>query len=594
MATRFWVGGDGTWDATSTANWAATSGGAAGASAPTATDDVVFDAASNTATSPFKITVGAGAVCQDFSTGGAGGALDGVMTLAGSAAWTVYGSLAYPAANLTRTYTGTITFAATTAGKTITTNGVTLTAGSAVFDGVGGGWTLGSALTVTGDVTVTNGSLASGNFAVTAANLLSNNANTRSITLGSSTVTLSGSTPIAFSGSLTLNAGTSTIVCSGANPTFAGGGLTFYNVSFTTVGASAKTVSGANIYNSFTVASTTGTRETFLFFAANQIVNGTLTLGAANQAVRRIRVSSDVIGAARTLTVATVATLADVDFRDIAAAGASAPWSGIRLGDCLGNSQITFVAGVNKFWNLAAGGAWSATAWATTSGGAVNANNFPLPQDTAVIENTGLTAGNTITVQNNWQIGTLNASTRSTAATISFTGAASTYQNLTLSTAITLSGTVALAIAGRGTQTITSAGRTFTNPLLVQSAGSVVCADELTVTNTLTLEAGVLRLKEGVTSAVTTFVANSAISKTLNSAVSGSQATLSQSSGSVSAASLTIQDIVATGGATWNAYVDQNNVNAGNNTGWNFGLSPTALAYEVLYEIRSFTQPRRF
>jgi hypothetical protein len=165
---------------------------------------------------------------------------------------------------------------------------------------------------------------------------------------------------------------------------------------------------------------------------------------------------------------------------------------------------------------------------------------------------------------------------------------------LTLSTAITLSGTVALAIAGRGTQTITSAGRTFTNPLLVQSAGSVVCADALTVTNTLTLEAGVLRLKEGVTSAVTTFVANSAIPKTLNSAVSGSQATFSQSSGSVSAASLTIQDIVATGGATWTAYVDQNNVNAGNNTGWNFGLSPTALAYEVLYEIRSFTQPRRF
>jgi hypothetical protein len=149
-------------------------------------------------------------------------------------------------------------------------------------------------------------------------------------------------------------------------------------------------------------------------------------------------------------------------------------------------------------------------------------------------------------------------------------------------------------MAGRGTQTITSAGRTFTNPLLVQSAGSVVCADALTVTNTLTLEAGVLRLKEGVTSTVTTFVSSSATPKTLNSAVSGSPATLSQASGSVSTTSLTIQDIAATGGAAWNAYIDQNNVNAGNNTGWNFGLSPTVLAYEVPYEIRSFTQPRRF
>ena len=30
MADRYWVGGSGTWSAASTANWAATSGGAAG------------------------------------------------------------------------------------------------------------------------------------------------------------------------------------------------------------------------------------------------------------------------------------------------------------------------------------------------------------------------------------------------------------------------------------------------------------------------------------------------------------------------------------------------------------------------------------
>lgn len=47
MANRYWVGGTGTWTSTSTANWAATSGGAAGASAPTAIDDVIFDAGSS-------------------------------------------------------------------------------------------------------------------------------------------------------------------------------------------------------------------------------------------------------------------------------------------------------------------------------------------------------------------------------------------------------------------------------------------------------------------------------------------------------------------------------------------------------------------
>jgi hypothetical protein len=516
------------------------------------------------------------------------------MTLAGSAAWAVYGGLTFPAVNLTRTYTGAITFAATTTGQTVTTNGVTLTGGSVVFDGVGGGWSLGSALTVTGNITVTNGAFATANFAVTAANLLSSNTNTRSISLGSSSVTLSGATPVVFSvpTGLTLTAGTSTITCSGANPTFAGGGLAFHNVSFTTTGASSKTISGSNTFNNLTVASTAGTRETFVFFGASQTVNGTLTFGAANTAIRRIRVSSDVVGVSRTLTAAAVAALADLDFRDIAAAGVSAPWSGTRLGDCLGNSDITFDAGVNKFWNLAAGGNWSDTAWALTSGGAVNVNNFPLPQDTAVVENTGLTANNTITVQNNWQIGELNASTRTDAAT--FVLASSVYKNLTLSSAITLSGTTALAIAGRGTQTITSAGCTFTNPISVTSAGTVSFADALSVNNTFTFASGIAALAAGATSSVVTFVANSATPKTLRSTSAGVQATLSQTSGTVNAASLTIQDIAATGGATWNAYVNQNNVDAGNNTGWNFGLSPTVLAYELPYEIRSFTQPRRF
>ncbi|TIN84349.1 hypothetical protein [Mesorhizobium sp.] len=43
MASRFWVGGTGTWDASSTTHWAASSGGASGASVPGASDTVTFD-----------------------------------------------------------------------------------------------------------------------------------------------------------------------------------------------------------------------------------------------------------------------------------------------------------------------------------------------------------------------------------------------------------------------------------------------------------------------------------------------------------------------------------------------------------------------
>ncbi len=47
MASRYWVGGTGTWD--QTAHWSATSGGAGGASVPTLSDDVIFNASSFTA-----------------------------------------------------------------------------------------------------------------------------------------------------------------------------------------------------------------------------------------------------------------------------------------------------------------------------------------------------------------------------------------------------------------------------------------------------------------------------------------------------------------------------------------------------------------
>lgn len=43
MATYYWVGGSGTWDNVSTANWSASSGGAGGAGPPLAADTVIFD-----------------------------------------------------------------------------------------------------------------------------------------------------------------------------------------------------------------------------------------------------------------------------------------------------------------------------------------------------------------------------------------------------------------------------------------------------------------------------------------------------------------------------------------------------------------------
>jgi hypothetical protein len=135
MATYYWVGGSGTWDATTTTYWATSSGGAGGAGVPTSADSVIFDASSNIGVGAFTVTVAgtsaAPAVCLDFSTGGAGGALDGAMTLAFGTTGFVgcYGSLTFPVANFsisTGASTTGIRFLSTTTGRTVTTNGVLL------------------------------------------------------------------------------------------------------------------------------------------------------------------------------------------------------------------------------------------------------------------------------------------------------------------------------------------------------------------------------------------------------------------------------------------------------------------------------------
>lgn len=807
MATYYWVGGSGNWDATSTANWSNASSGASGFGPPTFADDVIFDAGSNTGTNPFTVTVtgtvSAPAVCNDFSTGGAGGALDGAMTLTmgATAALDVYGSMTLPATNLSFSTTNgaAINYRATTTGKTITTNGVSFGIMSLVFNGVGGGWTLGSALTTTGQITIIAGSFNTSvsNYSVSCSSFVSSGTVTRSIDLNGSTITATASGGVNFTSvtNLTFTAGTSTIILSNAGPTFAGNGQTFYNISFTSSAAGTVTVSGANTFNNLTFTSRAATGVRFVNLGANQIVSGALTFGTANTSIRRMLVGSDTIGTQRTITLnGSLAALADVDFRDISAAGTVAtPWTGTRLGNARNVSNITTDVAKTVYWNLAGSQNWSATGWALTNNGVPGANNFPLPQDTATFTEAG--AAGTVTVDAGWWIGTIQmadgVSNRTTAFTLA-TGAQvpAIHGNLTLFSNLTLSGTGVITFAGQGvTQTITSAGKTFTQPITINApTGTVQLLDNLTLGSTLilTLTAGMLdlssgnrtlsagafgsnnsnirsiafgtgnitvtgnaitvlgmntatnfsytgtptvnctyagatgtrtlrfgstggateaqvlsvnisagtdvvdmsssrylnfnftgfsgtisaynfvlfgdftlsptmtltgstqtitfskttgtqqittagrtidtllifngiggtfafqdaltqgstrqflitngtvQLKNGVTSTVGSFATSGTNQKFLQSTLAGSQATLSQASGTVNTSYLTIRDINAVGGATWNAYLDQFNVDAGNNDGWDFGISPVVGGAEYTYALRSFTQPRRF
>lgn len=76
MANRFWVGGTGTWDASDTTHWAATTGAAGGQSVPVAGDVVTFDGSSGGGTvtvnhatlNVASITMGAFTGTLDFAT----------------------------------------------------------------------------------------------------------------------------------------------------------------------------------------------------------------------------------------------------------------------------------------------------------------------------------------------------------------------------------------------------------------------------------------------------------------------------------------------------------------------------------------------
>jgi fibronectin-binding autotransporter adhesin len=483
-STRYWVGGTGNWN--DTTYWSTSSGGAGGADLPRSHDDVVFDSSSNA--TAYTATVNAitgGNRCKALTIAGPA---SGNVTLAGSTALFIHDDITLPASGLTRTYTGAITLSGTGAGKTITTNGVTLASATTV-NGVGAEWALADALNIGSPAIVfSNGSFDTAGYNLTCGGITSNNTNGRTVDFDSSTVTASGNVDFGSTESgrapFTFVAGTSQINLTSNSATLTGNNQTLYNVSFTTTVFSAPNISGANTFNNLSVAGRTAAGITNVNLSADQTINGTLTLSAGTNATMRTFVKSSVIGTTRTLTCAAVAALTDIDFRDITIAGAAAPVSGTRLGDCKGNSGITFDAGVNKYWNLAGGGNWAAVGWATSSGGAVSNDNFPLAQDTCLFEATGLNSGNTVTLNAAYNIGTIDMSARTTnTMTLSLAQIFPIYGNWINGTGTTLSGTGTLTFAGRGSQTLTSAGRTFTQAFTIDTPGGSVTLQDAFETN---------------------------------------------------------------------------------------------------------------
>lgn len=166
MANRYWVGGAGDWDAANTTNWSDTSGGTGGFSIPTSADDVFFNSASNAIA--YAVDITGAANCRSLSITGPA---TGNLTLGGTAALSVYGSLTLPSSGFINSYTGTLSFRSTVAGNTITTNGVQFQ-GNVTFNGINGEWQFqdnfrvvnGKTLTFTNSILDLNNFVVSGDF----------------------------------------------------------------------------------------------------------------------------------------------------------------------------------------------------------------------------------------------------------------------------------------------------------------------------------------------------------------------------------------------------------------------------------------------
>jgi len=218
MADRYWVGAGGTWNTANT-KWSATSGGSAGASAPTNADDVYIDANSNTGTTAWTITIGASVSMRNFSCNP-----DAKVTMspsAGTYGISVAGSWYNPDSTLfawggTTPTTGVFSFAnqgnVPSNGGNINFNGVSnpylllnFSAGNAAL-GNAATWTLQSALT-TATVTslATNGTRLThiyGNidlngYTLTCGRYSSTGANNRQVIFGSGRMVLITTTALA-------------------------------------------------------------------------------------------------------------------------------------------------------------------------------------------------------------------------------------------------------------------------------------------------------------------------------------------------------------------------------------------------------------
>lgn len=525
MANRYWVGGSGTWASTGTTNWSTSSGGASGASAPTTSDAVIFDANSNTGTNDFTVTLGTNPACQTLNTTGIDPAT--AMTVDGSGSLTV-GGLTFTLTNkVVWAHTGTLTFAASIGSPTnITTAGVTLNCNVVVAPTGNLSYNFVDNFTTTGTLTLSRGTLntTSNNKTLTVAAFLTTSANTKSISLGASSVV-----------NITGNNATVLDLATGTSITWVSPSL----INLTYAGSTGtRTLTTSSILNSRTVA-VTGGSDTVTLTASNALLgldftgfSGTWTnvaLSLGNLTVSSgmtVGAGAGVVTFNQTGTVTTNGNTLTIPLTVNGSGITTTLGDNVTLGTAstFTLTQGTLALGANTLSTgiFSSTGALTPTITRTSGGITVTGNNATVLTMTGnpnlygavpvTLNYSGSTGTRSFSVLNQNVLINITAGTD----TVSFTGASSnfgaldftgftgtwangstaTIRGLTLTSGMTVgSGGNALSLAG--SFTLNSLGKTFDFPVTISSSGtSITLGDDLTLGSSrlFTLTQGTLAL----------------------------------------------------------------------------------------------------
>ena len=467
MADRYWVGGDGIWDDTSTANWSDTTGGTPGASVPTASDNVFFDI--NSHSTDYTVTMDGDVFCRDFvmDAPASGNVIwdstfSAILQSSGTyrGNWTsslyISGSLDLlgGSAGITKLHGSRIYMVATDTGHIINLNGVLLGQNSKnridpdlgvlvdvfagadlILNGVGGEWTFTSAVTFDSifGIQLINGSLITDGFSYSAYKFHSIGTGTRTLDIRNSTFLITNSATqrgwYIVSDNLTFLSDTSKIRYSDTGgPVFnarqvMGNNLVYDQIEYASTSLTGSVEflgSGVSINEVIVTGNPSNQSAPHLIFDSGETWQiNTLTVNNTTP-LSRISISSrsnavpGTIENQTTLEINNITTGACIDFRNVAVTGPLSPLNQGTYGDKGYNSGITFPIAKTVYLvgELGSDSYFYSNHWSLTSGGTVDSAVSPLPHDRIIVDDN--TISSRIVIRQNQSIPNIDFSSRST------------------------------------------------------------------------------------------------------------------------------------------------------------------------------------